>query len=111
MSNIFDRGSAMAKQFVGFITDKKTQSKSKKQIWGDGVSVLSGNIHALVLKLFVSGMIKLYLKHDNMAGKDGIESKHVMICLAKRNIGDGTILFEDFQLNNETLWSPFNCSA
>ena len=50
----------MAKQFVGFITDKKNQSKLKKQIWGDGVSVSSGNIHALVLQLFVSGMIELY---------------------------------------------------
>ena len=109
MSNIFDRGSVPAKKFVGFITDKPNQNKLRKQIWGDKVTVTAGNIHALVLQLFVSGIIELFLQHDDMVGKDNIEAKHVMIRLAKRTVDDSNTSFEDFKLNDDGAWSLFNC--
>ncbi len=104
MSNIFDRGSVPARKFVGFITDKANQNKLRKQIWGDGVAVTAGNIHALVLQLFVSGIIELFLQHDDMVGKDNIEAKHVMIRLTKRTVSDSTTSFEDFKLNDNFLF-------
>ena len=101
MSNIFDRGSVPAKKFVGFITDKANQNKLRKQIWGDGVTVTAGNMYALVLQLFVFRIIELFLQHDDMAGQDNIEAKHVMIRLAKRIVDDSTTSFDDFKLNND----------
>jgi len=109
MSNIFDRGSVLAKKFVGFITDKTNQNKLRKQIWGDGVGVSSGNIHALVLQLLVAGMIEPFLQPEDMAGNDNIQTKHVMLRLKKRIVPGDDGDFDDFMLHNRESWSGFNC--
>ena len=109
MTNIFDRGSVPAKRFVTYITDQKNQNRLRKQIWGDGVGVSSGNIHALVLQLLVAGMIELYLQHDDMAGKDSIQPKHVLVrltkCTVERSVSDS---YEDFKMNDDSAWEGFN---
>mmetsp|Transcript_15948 Transcript_15948/g.27187 ORF Transcript_15948/g.27187 Transcript_15948/m.27187 type:complete len:113 (+) Transcript_15948:1065-1403(+) len=85
-ANIFDRGSVQADKLVSFLTDEKNTNRLRKNIWGEGVGVTSGQIHALVLMLFAAELVTLELANGAKVGSKDIKFKDVHVQLAKVSV-------------------------
>ena len=107
-ANIFDRGSVRADKFVTFITDKDNDYKLRKSIWGEKAVVPAGKIHALVLQLFVSGLVTLSLSDDQKEGTDKVALKDVSVSLSKITREDDDGSYDTLALFDDTLWCGFN---
>ncbi len=86
---------------------KKNMGQLRKQIWGENASVSPGQIHGLALQLFASGIIEPFLVSDDIAGRDKIMGKHVMVHLAKHTVNSGSQSYDDFIMNDDAMWAGF----
>jgi len=107
-ANIFDRGSVPADKFVSYLTDKKNQNKLRKTIWGEGIGVVSGQIHGLVLMLFASKLVTLELSNDAKQGTKNIKMKNVLVKLTKVQVTKGNDVYDNLAINYDEYWKGFH---
>ena len=105
MTGIFNRGSVKATKFGSYITDIATNNQLCTQIWSQGVTVQSGQIHGLTLMLFTGGIVELFLTNDKESGREDIQQKHVSIQLAKYVVCDTNGEYNDFVIHKPDIWA------
>ena len=59
------------------------------------------------LQLLLGDMVSLELQHNDMTGKDNIQSKHVMVSLTKRIVGQDNECYYDLKMNDDCAWDGF----
>lgn len=107
-ANIFDRGAVRADKLVTFLSDKKNTSKLKKSIWGEKGSASTGQIHALVLKLFASNLLELRVSNPDLVGTKNLLAKDVMVVLSKLTVTDiNGEQFDKLRIHDKNEWAGF----
>ena len=107
-ANIFDRGAVRADKLVTFLTDKSNTNRLKKSVWGETKEVSCGQVHGVVLMLFASGLLELRLSDPNMAGRQNILAKDVMVFLSKYSATDiNGEKYDRLKISDPSAWPRF----